>query len=271
MLLSIIFLLISIALSSVIYYFANIYDKWYYYFILLVLIPALFIAVFAIYVIILFIFSLFMNKKKEINKPNSFYYFFIEQTIKLLIFLSRTKIAVEGVEQIDPQKRYLVVSNHISNFDPFLTIVALKLKPLIGVTKKENLNIPVAGAFIHHAGFISLDRSSARSGIEMVKKATTYIDNNQASIYICPEGTRNKTEELLPFHPGSFKIATRAEADIIVCYIEDTDKIVKNFPFKKTKTRIKVLKIIPKEEVVSKNTTELSLEAYNLIKNEKES
>ncbi len=271
MLLSIIFFIISLFLSGLIYFYTNIYDKWYYYFILLVLLPVLFIAVFAIYVIILFVISLFMNKKKEINKPNKFYYFIVSETIKLLLILSRTKIKVEGKELIDPNKRYLVVSNHISNFDPFLAIVSLKLKPLIGVTKKENLNIPIAGAFIHYAGFISLDRSSARSGVVMVKKAVSYIDNNQASIYICPEGTRSKTNELLPFHAGSFKIATKSMVDIIVCYIENTDKIAKNFPFRKTNTRIKVLKVIPKEEVISKNTNELSLEAYELIKNEKES
>ncbi len=271
MFLSVIFLLISLLLSSLIYYYTNIYDKWYYYFILLVLIPALFIAVFGIYVIVLFFISLFMNKKKEIKKPNKFYYFIVYQTIRMLLLLSRTKIKVEGKELIDSNKRYLVVSNHISNFDPFLTIVSLNLKPLIGVTKKENLNIPVAGPFIHYAGFISLDRSDARSGVEMVRKATSYINNNQASIYICPEGTRSKTKELLPFHPGSFKIATKSEVDIIVCNIENTDKIAKNFPFKKTITKIKVLKIIPKEEVISKNTTELSLEAYDLIKKEQES
>ncbi len=270
MILTIIFLIMSIGVSGAIYYFTHLYEQWYYFFVPILLIPLCYIAIFGIYVILLFIVSLFINKKKEKNKPNLFWYFWVKQTVFQLLFLSRTRVKVIGKELLDPKKRYLVVTNHISTFDPMLAMIKLGLYPLICVTKVENLKIPICGSFIHKAGFIALDRNDAHSGIQMVRKASSYIEKDLASIYICPEGTRSKTGELLPFHPGSFKIATKAEVDIVVCYIENTNYIAKHFPFRGTKTTLKIVKIIPKEEVLEKNTKELALEAQEYIQKEKE-
>lgn len=270
MILTIILLLLSIEISGTIYYFTHLYETWYYFFVPILLIPILYVVIFGIYVVILLIVSLFLNKKKEIKKPSVYWYFWVRQTVIQLLLLSRTRVKVIGKELLDKNKRYLVVSNHISNFDPLLTITKLNLQPLICVTKKENLRIPICGPFIHHAGFISLDREDAHSGVQMVRKATNFITRNLASIHICPEGTRSKTGEILPFHPGSFKVATRAEVDIVVCYIKNTNLIAKHFPFRGTKTTLKIVKVIPKEEVIEKKTTELALEAEELIKKEKE-
>lgn len=43
---------------------------------------------------------------------------------------------------------------------------------------------------------------------------------------ICPEGTRNKTEEpLLPFHKGSFKIAEKTGCKIVPVVLTNTSAI----------------------------------------------
>ncbi|MCM1130572.1 MAG: 1-acyl-sn-glycerol-3-phosphate acyltransferase [Roseburia sp.] len=270
LILAIILLVLSIGASGAIYYFTHLYFSWYFLFVPILLIPILYVVIFGIYLIILFIISLFLNQKKEIKNPNRFYYFWVRQTILQLLFFSRTKVKVIGKELLEKNKRYLVVSNHISNFDPLLFVAKLKLQPLICVTKKENLKIPICGPFIHRAGFISLDREDAHSGVQMVRKAADFIARDLASIYICPEGTRSKTTELLPFHPGSFKIATKVGTDIAVCYVENTNLIAKNFPFRSTKTILKIAKVIPKEEVLEKRTTELAFESEKIIKKEKE-
>ncbi|MDE6660534.1 MAG: 1-acyl-sn-glycerol-3-phosphate acyltransferase, partial [Anaeroplasmataceae bacterium] len=255
---------------GLIYYATHLYETWYYFFVPILLIPLLYVLIFGVYLIIVFLLSLFINKKKEIKKPNMICYWWIKQTIFQLLLLSRTRVKVIGKELLDPKKRYLVITNHISTFDPMIAIAKLGLYPLICVTKIENLKIPICGAYIHKAGFIELDRNDTRSGIEMVRKASSFLENDSANIYICPEGTRSKTGELLPFHPGSFKIATKAKVDIAVCYVENTNLIAKHFPFRGTKTTLKVVKVIPKEEVIEKNTKELALEAQEIIQKEKE-
>ncbi len=270
LLLTIVFLFCSLGISGFIYYACQWYRAWYYCFIPLLFIPIFFLLFFGLYIGIIFFISLFMDKKKTIRKPNPFWYFWIKQTAFLLIMLSRTKVQTEGLEQLNRGKRYLVVSNHISTFDPMLAITRLKLDPLICVTKKENLKIPICGSFIHHAGFIPLDRRDSHSAVQMVKTATEYLKENQSSIYICPEGTRSKTEELLPFHPGSFKIAKRAGVEIAVCYIEHTNQIVRHFPWKRTRTAIRVLSILSKEDVETKTTQELAMLSQTIMQKFKE-
>ncbi len=262
--------MLSIGCSGIIYYFTHLYEQWYFFFVPILLIPILYVGIFIVYVLFLYLASLFLNTKKEVKQPKRFWNFFVQQTCFQLLLLTRTRVKVEGKEKIDPTQRYLVVSNHISMFDPIIIMQKLGLHPLIAVSKKENLKFPICGPFIHHAGFIFLDREDTHSAIDMVRKSTDYINQDLASIYICPEGTRSKTQELLPFHPGSFKIATRAEVPIIVCHIDKTHLIAKHFPFRGTKVKIKIVNIISKEDVISKKTTELADIAYEFIKKEKE-
>ena len=72
------------------------------------------------------------------------------------------------------------------------------------------------------------------------------LDENVVSMGIYPEGQTNKTEEpLLPFRNGAFKIAQKAKVPIVVCVIENTEKILKNFPWQPTTVNLKVLEVLP--------------------------
>ena len=72
------------------------------------------------------------------------------------------------------------------------------------------------------------------------------LDDNVVSMGIYPEGATNKTEEpLMPFRNGAFKIAQKAKVPIVVCVIENTEKILKNFPWQPTTVNLKVLEVLP--------------------------
>ena len=72
-----------------------------------------------------------------------------------------------------------------------------------------------------------LDRQDIKAGMKTI---LTAIDKVKSGISICifPEGTRNKGEnelEMLPFHEGSFKIATKAGCPIIPIAISNSAEI----------------------------------------------
>lgn len=270
MTLSIIFLLLSLAVTGSVYYFTRLYEMWYYFFVPILMIPLCYILIFFVYIIILFIVSLFVNKKKDVNRPHKIWYFWVRQTVRQIFLLSNTKVKIIGKEKLDKKKKYLVISNHISNFDPMCAIGYLKLDPLICITKKENLKIPICGSFIHKAGFIDLDREDNHSAVYSIRKAVEFMDKYSCSIFVCPEGTRSKTKELLPFHAGTFKIATKADVDIVVCYVENTDQIVHRFPFKRTRVTMKVVDILKKEDIQAMRTMEIAELSRNIIQKEKE-
>lgn len=262
--LSIIYWIVSFVTSIALFIFGQWYEQWYLYLVAAVLIPVLYTLCFAINVVILFIWSLFLSKKKDVNKPNKLYYWWVRQVCHQLDVLSRTKVIINGEDKL-PKEHFLMVSNHISMFDAIVVVDRIKAQPMIGITKMENENIPVCGPFIHNAGFIALDRSNARKAITCIKKANSFIENKWANIFVYPEGTRSKDGELLEFHAGSFNIAYRVNAPVVVCNFTGTNLISKNFPFKKNKAVIDIIDVIYSEQYQDMNTQELANLARNMI------
>ena len=54
------------------------------------------------------------------------------------------EVEVRGLDNIDPRRRYVLLSNHLSNFDIWCTLAAVPL-PIHFIAKKELLRIPVLG------------------------------------------------------------------------------------------------------------------------------
>ena len=92
----------------------------------------------------------------------------------------------------------------------------------------------------------------------MVLKAVEYLKTQDFSVGVCPEGMRNlKGKYILPFRNGCFKIPMRANVPIVVITLEGTENIHKNFPLKRTKVYMDVLKVITPDEYKGKTATEL--------------
>ena len=97
-------------------------------------------------------------------------------------------------------------------------------------------------------------------------KAAEYLKNQQVSVGIFPEGTRNKTSEpLLEFKNGAFKIATKAKCPVVIAALKNTRKVQHNFPWKKTDIYVNI-DVIPAEEVAESNTAQLSARVYDFLK-----
>ena len=139
-------------------------------------------------------------------------------------------VKIEDKDKLPTQGQYLVLINHRSIIDPPITEVALKETNIFGpwISKKELYNSFFFGLFVRNAGSILLDREKSQmSGF--------FVDIKEAvkrgeSIFIFPEGTRNKTEEsLTTFKDGSRIIALKNRLPILPLYIKtDTGKVLKN-------------------------------------------
>lgn len=139
-------------------------------------------------------------------------------------------VKVENIEKLPTEGQYLVVSNHRSIIDPPIVEVTFKDTEIFGpwISKKELYNSFFFGLFVRNAGSILLDREKSQmSGFfadikEAVKRGE--------SIFIFPEGTRNKTNRALTsFKEGSRIIALKNRLPILPLYIKsDADKVLKN-------------------------------------------
>ena len=222
-----------------------------------------------LYILTLFLFSLFIDLKKPRDKDHPFVRFLIAETVRLVCQLGRVKIVAEGLEKM-PESRFLLVSNHRSMFDPLVSLVAFKKYPMAFVTKPENLKIPLAGPIIRYCCFLPINRENPREAIRAINSAASLIKNDTLSVGIYPEGTRNKGEgTLLPFHGGVLMIAQKAGGvPVVAVTVENTEKVAKNFPFRKTVVRLKVCCVIPGEEVLASRTDDLSAKLYEVMEEE---
>jgi len=139
-------------------------------------------------------------------------------------------VNVENEEKLPKEGQYLVIINHRSIIDPPITEVALKNTNIFGpwIAKKELYNSFFFGLFVRNAGSILLDREKNQmSGFfAEIKQAV----QRGKSIFIFPEGTRNKTQETLTsFKEGSRIIALKNKLPILPIYIKsDAGKALKN-------------------------------------------
>jgi 1-acyl-sn-glycerol-3-phosphate acyltransferase len=131
------------------------------------------------------------------------------------------KVKVEHAEKLPTQGQYLLVSNHRTVIDPLIIEIALEHTEIFGlwVSKKELYNSFFFGLFVRNAGSILLDREKSQmSGFFAdIKKGV----KEGSSIFIFPEGTRNKTEApLTEFKEGSRIIALKNRLPILPVYIK---------------------------------------------------
>lgn len=129
-------------------------------------------------------------------------------------------VKVLNKEKVPDDGQYLVICNHRGVIDPPLLEIALKGTNIFGVwvSKKELYNSPFFGLFVRNAGSILLDREKSQMSafFSDTKKAV----KEGSSIFIFPEGTRNKGEEsLIEFKEGFRIIALKNKLPILPVYI----------------------------------------------------
>ena len=102
------------------------------------------------------------------------------------------------------------IGNHRSYFDIVLSYSRCPIRTGY-IAKKEMERYPLLSNWMRYLHCLFLDRKDIKQGLKTILTAIEKIKSG-ISICIFPEGTRNKNKdelELLPFHEGSFKIASK--------------------------------------------------------------
>lgn len=216
------------------------------------------------YVSFLVVCSLFVDIKKPNDKFSDFYNKVIILTLKIALSACNVKVTVEGEEKI-PKGRFVLIQNHKAMFDPITTVAYLGKYQLGFITKPENLHLPIINKFMHRMCCIPIDRENPRNAVKSINAAVENVKNDVCSMAIYPEGTRARDKEMLPFHAGSFKIATKSGAPLVITTVSNTNDVHKNAPFKRTHVTLHVCEVIPAEEVSASSTAELCERARKVM------
>jgi len=157
--------------------------------------------------------------------------------------MKKLNISVEVInkELLPKEGQYLLISNHRSIIDPLIIQLALENTEINGywISKKELYNSFFFGTFTRNACTILLDRE-AKSMSPFFKK-TKEVVKEGSSIYIFPEGTRNKSKNALgEFKEGSRLIALKNRLDILPVYIKSNANEVLSEAINKRTKNLKI-------------------------------
>ena len=136
----------------------------------------------------------------------------------MLLKITGSELTVAGKENIPKDEGVCFVSNHEGYFDIVLLFVCCG-RPIGFIAKKELLLIPFLNMWIYMVGGLFIDRGNIRKAVRTINKGVEKIKSGGGMI-IFPEGHRSKGRGIQPFHPGSLKLATMAEAPIVPVVLE---------------------------------------------------
>ena len=139
--------------------------------------------------------------------------------------LTFIRIKVEGEKNLDPSKTFIYVCNHNSFLDAIAVAYAIPghFAPL---GKIELGEMPILG-WIFKAKLVLVDRSNPESRKKSTQKLIRTLKKERSSILIFPEGTMNRTDQILtPFYDGAFRIAIETKTPLVPMVILNSKNLM---------------------------------------------
>ncbi|RKO66852.1 lysophospholipid acyltransferase family protein [Desulfofundulus salinus] len=145
------------------------------------------------------------------------FYRFARAVCRVILVLIR-RWEVVGAHHLPRSGGVLVVSNHVSYWDPVVVGCALD-RQVHFIAKAELFRIPLLGPVIRALGAFPVrrgggDRQAIRRALELLKQGRV--------VGIFPEGTRSKSGELLEPHLGAAMLALRAKVPVLPVAVLNT-------------------------------------------------
>jgi 1-acyl-sn-glycerol-3-phosphate acyltransferase len=150
--------------------------------------------------------SLFGEKTRILHNFARFWSQLIMKTV-----LSPT--VVTGLDKIETSKPMVYAANHASAMDIPVLYVNLPFQFRI-VFKKELLVYPIVGWHLKRSGQICINQQNPAASIGSIRSAVKSLKGGMPLV-IFPEGGRSRDGEILPFLPGAFFMAIKAQVDVV--------------------------------------------------------
>src|SRR6185312_8294857 len=127
--------------------------------------------------------------------------------------LAGIRVQTIGLDQLDPKRTYVFMSNHVSNIDPPIMLPLIPRRTSV-MAKKELFDIPLLGKTMRMGSLVPVDRKNRDAGISAVRAAADVIRKGvNMTIYV--EGGRSFDGKLIPFKKGPFYLAVECNVPVV--------------------------------------------------------
>ena len=235
------------------------------------LLPVSTLGFFLLLAALLFAFVLYLCKRVDQSVPqeddSKFYRIVANLIVRSALPFLRIRVKHSGTEKVPPDGRFLLVCNHCNDSDPIILLYCLHKSQLAFISKRENSTMFVIGPMMHKILCQLINRENDREALKTILRCIQILKEDKASIAVFPEGgILSEDGKLHHFRPGVFKIAQKANVPIVVCTLKNTKDVVKNIKhLKPSSVEMKVLEVIPAEELKGVTTVDIAHRCYDLM------
>lgn len=202
----------------------------------------------------------------EQKEDSRFYRCITNLYIEAMIPLVRLRVETEGLEKTPKEGRFLLVCNHLHEADPVLLLHFFKKSQLAFISKRENATMFLVGKLMPKLLCQLVNRENDREALKTIVKCIQLIREDKVSVAVFPEGYIHPQRKFQHLRPGVFKIAQKANVPIVVCTIQNTHNILKNFlKFKPTTVKLHLLEVLPVTFLEGKTTVEIAEYVHTIM------
>ena len=235
------------------------------------LLPVSTLGFFLLLAVLGFAFVLYLCKRVDQSVPqeddSKFYRIVANLIVRSALPFLRIRVKHSGTEKVPTDGRFLLVCNHCNDSDPIILLYCLHKSQLAFISKRENSTMFVIGPMMHKILCQLINRENDREALKTILRCIQILNEDKASIAVFPEGgILSEDGKLHHFRPGVFKIAQKANVPIVVCTLKNTKDVVKNIKhLKPSSVEMKVLEVIPAEELKGVTTVDIAHRCYDLM------
>ncbi|MCF7932104.1 MAG: 1-acyl-sn-glycerol-3-phosphate acyltransferase [Acholeplasmataceae bacterium] len=196
---------------------------------------------------------------KRIRHDHPFKYYMTKSAAVFLNHLiMRLKITFHGLENIPESGRLTVYANHKSYADPFI-ILEMMPRPITFTPKMGVYKLFFIGKWLKYLNAFPIDRTSDRNTARAMVDAIKTVKDGMAMAIFPEGGIKDRDEELMvAMRAGAYKVATKAQSDLLPVRIKGTTEIKRRAPFRSTKISVTILPVISFESIKGMSTSDIA-------------
>lgn len=207
-----------------------------------------------------------VDMKKPQGGDNKFYRSCMYHYIDALIRLVGIRLTTEGLEKTPEDGRFLLVCNHQNHADPGVLHYCFRKSNLAFIAKRESAEFFIVGPIMHKTLCQFVNRENDREALKTILRCIQIIKDDAASVAVFPEGGIIEDYKVYPFRSGVLKIAQKAKVPIVVCTLKGTTDLFRNMKrMKPTHIRMRLLDVIPYEQLEGKSTVEIGERIHRMM------
>ncbi len=133
---------------------------------------------------------------------------------RLLMLGTGASYRVHRTTEYDRSRTYIIVSNHVNIFDPFV-IYGATSKFSCGMELESHFKIPMYGWFMKVYGNVPVAESKNTANVRKIFRLTKETLERGTNLMVLPEGTRTRTGRVGEFNDGIFVMAQKFKQPIL--------------------------------------------------------